>query len=162
MTTESAGTAAASGTTASASIRPASTSDLAQIEQLLVASNLPTVGVADALCGFLVAEHEGAIVGVVGVEECREYGLLRSTAVADGWRSRGLGRQLVERAIAEAEARGVNALYLLTTTAERYFPSFGFTTITRDQVPAPVQASAEFCGACPASATVMTLCLSDA
>jgi amino-acid N-acetyltransferase len=154
--------AAPLGTTTSASIRKASADDLAAIEQLLVASDLPTTGVADALCGFLVAEHEGSLVGVVGVEECCEYGLLRSTAVAGDWRSRGLGRQLVERAIAEAESRGVKALYLLTTTAERYFPSFGFTTITREQVPEPVRASAEFCSVCPASATVMTLCLSDA
>ena len=161
MTTGAAEAANALQPTASASIRPASANDLAQIERLLVANKLPTVGVAEALCGFLVAEHDGAVVGVVGVEECCEYGLLRSTAVAGDWRSRGLGRQLVERAIAEAETRGVKALYLLTTTAEQYFPSFGFTTITRDQVPEPVRASAEFCSVCPASATVMTLCLSD-
>ena len=160
MTTGAARAADAFKPTPSAAIRPASTNDLAGIEQLLVASALPTAGVADALCGFLVAEHDGAIVGVVGVEECCEYGLLRSTAVAGEWRSRGLGRQLVERAITEAESRGVKALYLLTTSAERYFPSFGFTTITREQVPEPVRASAEFCGVCPASATVMTLCLS--
>ncbi|MEO6525871.1 MAG: arsenic resistance N-acetyltransferase ArsN2 [Gemmatimonadaceae bacterium] len=152
---------APAGSTVSASIRQATAQDLMQIELLLVASNLPTVGVGDALCGFLVAEHEGAVVGVVGVEERCEYGLLRSTAVASEWRSRGLGRQLVARAIVEAESRGVKALYLLTTTAERYFPSFGFTTITRDQVPEPVRATAEFCTACPASATVMTLRLND-
>ena len=143
-------------------IRRARGDDLPAIERLLLASHLPTAGVADALPGFLVAEQDGALVGVVGIEACCDYGLLRSTAVDAAWRSRGLGRRLVERAIAEAESRGTKALYLLTTTAERYFPSFGFTTITRDQVPAPVQVSAEFCGACPASATVMTLCLSDA
>ena len=36
------------------------------------------------------------------------------------------GRALVTRMISDAEARGIHALYLLTTTAERYFPSFGF------------------------------------
>lgn len=143
-------------------IRRAITADLPEIEQLLVASNLPTDGVAGALDGFIVAEHEGALVGVVGVEACREYGLLRSTAVAPAWRSRGLGRQLVGRAIAEAEARGIQALYLLTTTAERYFPSFGFARTTRDAVPDPVRDTAEFEGACPASATVMSLPLTRA
>lgn len=105
MTTGAAGTAAASGPVASASIRPANTNDLAQIEQLLIASKLPTAGVADTLCGFLVAEHEGAVVGVVGVDECCEYGLLRSTAVAGDWRSQGLGRQLVERARSPKRSR---------------------------------------------------------
>jgi amino-acid N-acetyltransferase len=80
---------------------------------------------------------------------------LRSVAVAPGWRSRGLGRALVERAIAEAEGRGLHAIYLLTTTAERYFPSLGFTATTRDAVPEELRAAAEFCGACPDSAVVM-------
>ena len=141
-------------------IRPATERDLASVEQLLVSSDLPTVGVAAAIPNFLVAEHDGALVGVVGIEDCsREYALLRSTAVAPEWRSRGLGRQLVERAIAGAEARGTKALYLLTTTADRYFPSFGFEPTTRDAVPLEVKATAEFQSACPASATVMTLAL---
>jgi amino-acid N-acetyltransferase len=139
----------------SASIRRAQATDLAGIERLLVASGLPTDGVGKSLDGFLVAENADSIVGVVGVERCREYGLLRSTAVAPEWRSRGLGRQLVERAIAEAEANGLRALYLLTTTAERYFPSFGFATTTREEVPESVQNTGEFRVSCPASATVM-------
>ena len=136
-------------------IRRASSGDLPAIEQLLTASALPTAGVRESLEGFLVAEHEGALVGVVGIEACCDYGLLRSTAVDPIWRSRGLGRRLVERAIAEAESRGTKALYLLTTTAERYFPSFGFTPTTRDAVPDEVRATEEFRDACPASAVVM-------
>ena len=56
----------------------------------------------------------------------------------------GSAERLVERIIAEAESKGIRALYLLTTTAERYFPSFGFAKTTRDAVPAPVQQTAEF------------------
>ncbi|HUF25689.1 MAG TPA: hypothetical protein VMM18_01810 [Gemmatimonadaceae bacterium] len=43
----------------------------------------------------------------------------------------------------------------LTTTAERYFPSFGFVPTARDAVPEEVQRSPEFAGVCPSSATVM-------
>src|SRR5690348_10998141 len=107
-------------------LRPARDEDLGAVEELLTGSGLPVDGVADALCTFIVAESEGQIVGVVGLEICSEHALLRSTAVAPEWRDRGLGRQLVERIIAEAEARHISALYLLTTTAERYFPTFGF------------------------------------
>jgi amino-acid N-acetyltransferase len=143
-------------------LRTADVSDLPAIEQLLVASDLPTVGIADVSCGFIVAEHDEQIVGVVGLEVCgNEYALLRSTAVDQAWRGHGVGRRLVERAIAEAEARGFHALYLLTTTAERYFPSFGFVPTTRDDVPAPVRDTEEFQSACPASASVMTLCLTE-
>lgn len=142
-----------------ATLRPAVAADLPAIEDLLVASGLPTAGVAEALEGFLVAESAPEqIVGVVGVEACcSEYALLRSTAVDPAWRGTGLGKRLVERAIAEAESRGMRALYLLTTTAERYFPSFGFVKTTRDAVPDEVRQSVEFREACPATATVMAL-----
>lgn len=140
-------------------LRAASTADLPAIENLLVASALPTAGVADALDGFLVAEDARSkqIVGVVGIEVCCEFALLRSTAVDPAWRGTGLGKRLVERAIAEAESRGMKAMYLLTTTAERYFPSFGFVKTTRDAVPDDVKQSVEFREACPATATVMAL-----
>ncbi len=138
-------------------LRPATDDDLRSVESLLVANGLPTEGVAQALCGFVVAESAEGIVGVVGLEVCCDHGLLRSTAVASDWAGRGLGRRLVERIIAEAESRGIEALYLLTTTAERYFPSFGFVRTTRDEVPADVRATSEFVSACPASAIVMCL-----
>ena len=141
--------------TESAELRAATSADLAQIERLLTASNLPLDGVKEALPAFVVAEQGNAIVGVAGLEVCCDNALLRSVAVADEWRSRGLGRALVTRVISDAEARGIHALYLLTTTAERYFPSFGFRTITRDAVPEDIRATKEFQGACPATATVM-------
>ena len=120
-------------------LRPAVDEDLGAVEQLLLASDLPVAGVAEALRNFVVAESNRELVGVAGLEVCREHGLLRSTAVLPSWRDRGLGRQLVERIIANAEARDLRALYLLTTTAEHYFPSFGFETTTRDAVPASVR-----------------------
>lgn len=136
-------------------LRPAAPADLPAIEHLLRASGLPLDGVADALSTFVVAEADGDVVGVAGLEPCREHALLRSVAVRPEWRSQGLGRRLVTRVIESAEARGIRALYLLTTTAERYFPSFGFDTVPREAVPEDVRATREFASACPASATVM-------
>ena len=137
-------------------VRPAAPSDLPAVERLLTASHLPLDGVREALPTFVVAESGDDVVGVAGLELCCDNALLRSVAVADAWRSRGLGRALVARVISDAEARGLHALYLLTTTADRYFPSFGFRQIGRDEVPEDVRATAEFRSACPASATVMT------
>jgi N-acetylglutamate synthase and related acetyltransferases len=145
--------------TASVVVRIATEADLPAIEQLLVSSHLPVDGVRAALSGFLVADAGGHVVGVVGMEACGSYGLLRSTAVAPEWRGRGIARRLVERVIDEAESRGVRAVYLLTTTAETYFPSFGFRATTRNTVPDEVRATDEFRGACPESATVMSLSL---
>src|SRR2546430_8204610 len=47
----------------------------------------------------------------------------------------GIGRQLVEQLLERAEEAGIDELYLLTTTAENYFPRFGFTRTTRAAVP---------------------------
>ena len=144
--------------TAAPELRPATPVDLAPITRLLESSDLPTVGIEGALSSFIVAEFDGDIVGVVGLETCCDrYALLRSTAVASPWRGRRLGKKLVERAIGEAEARGFKALYLLTTTAEHYFPTFGFSKVERSVVPDAVKATEEFRSACPASATVMEL-----
>ena len=137
--------------------RPAAPADLTAVEDLLNKSDLPLDGVRESLRSFVVAERDGKIVGVAGLEPCGDYGLLRSAAVDPEWRGRGLGRTLVERVIFNAESTGLRALYLLTTTAKKYFPTFGFHETTRDAVPAAVQATAEFSGACPSSATVMKL-----
>ena len=142
-------------TSAAPQLRPAVPTDLAAVERLLVASSLPLDGVREALDDFVVADAKGDIVGVAGLEVCCDNALLRSVAVQPEWRSHGLGRALVTRMISDAEARGLRALYLLTTTAERYFPGFGFRTISRDEVPEDLRGTAEFRGACPASATVM-------
>jgi len=139
-------------------LRVAALQDEPEVAALLREAHLPLNGMAAALPCFVVAEDDGHIVGVAGVEACGvagEHALLRSVAVAPSWQSRGLGRALVTRTIAEAESRGVKALYLLTTTAEGYFPSFGFSVAPREHVPDDVKATGEYCHACPASATVM-------
>ena len=137
-------------------IRPADHTDLAAIEELLSQNDLPLDGVREDLDTFVVAEADGDLVGVAGLEICCDDALLRSVAVSPEWRSRGVGRALVTRAISDAEARGIRALYLLTTTAEGYFPSFGFKNVERADVPEAVRATREFTVACPASAAAMS------
>ncbi|HEY8310016.1 MAG TPA: hypothetical protein VIG47_05635, partial [Gemmatimonadaceae bacterium] len=56
----------------------------------------------------------------------------------------------------------IQALYLLTTTAEGYFPRFGFTRISRETASDGVRNSVEFRDACPASATVMVRPMANA
>ena len=109
-----------------------------------------------------VAEADGAVtdgaaslVGLAGVELYADGALLRSVAVHPDWRGTGLGRSLVTRALDSARAAGARDAYLLTTTAERWFPRLGFAAISREAVPAGVRQSVEFREACPASAVVM-------
>jgi amino-acid N-acetyltransferase len=102
-----------------------------------------------------VAEAGGKLVGVVGLELYGSSALLRSAAVEDGWRGSGVGRVLVERALDLARERRIEDVYLLTTTAEQYFPRFGFACVSRDAVAEEVRCSVEFQSACPASAVAM-------
>lgn len=142
------------------SIRRATSEDLARIEELLARNSLPLDGVRETLPGFAVAENDERIVGAIAVEDCGDYGLLRSAVVDSSARGKGIGRQLVRHALDLARHNRMRALYLLTTTAEDYFPLFGFTRVDRDSVPEPIRQTGEFREACPASATVMKLDLS--
>jgi N-acetylglutamate synthase-like GNAT family acetyltransferase len=84
-------------------------------------------------------------------------GLLRSVAVACALRRSGAGRALVADRLADARERGLDTVYLLTTTAADYFRGLGFAPTLREEVPAVLAASPELSGACPASATCMVL-----
>jgi amino-acid N-acetyltransferase len=136
-------------------LRRATAADHEAVAALLRNAGLPLDGVAAWLDRFWVAEDAARVVGAAGMEHYDDSGLLRSVAVASDWRSSGIGRTLVERVLEDARAAGVRDVYLLTTTADHYFPRLGFTSVGRDTVPAGLQVSAEFTGACPASAVVM-------
>ena len=136
-------------------IRVAAPGDFAGVVRLLEAADLPTAGLDRSLPDFLVAEENGGVVGAVGLEVYGDCALLRSAVVDAGRRGAGLGIDLVESLLRRAETRGVREIYLLTTTAEHFFPRFGFARIPRGDVAPAVQASEEFRGACPDSAIAM-------
>jgi amino-acid N-acetyltransferase len=138
-----------------ATIRVATPGDFAGVVRLLEAADLPTAGLRPSLPDFLVAEESGRIVGAVGLEVYGDYGLLRSAVVDSEQRNSGLGSDLIESLLRRAETKGTREIYLLTTTAERFFPRFGFAAIDRVEVATPVRASEEFRGACPDTAIVM-------
>jgi len=141
-------------------IRRAKQDDLEQICKLLEESKLPLDGVADALNNFIVAEGNGLnVVAAAGLEVYGRFGLLRSVVVTPGWQGYGVGRALTGEILSRARARNIDDVFLLTTTADGYFPSFGFVKIDRADVPDDLQQSPELRGACPDSATVMKLSL---
>lgn len=136
-------------------IAPAAPADLPAVLALLAESGLPHDGLAEQFGAALVARDGERVVGSAALELYGQAGLLRSVAVAPELRGQGLGRALTLAALELARERGVHQLYLLTTTAEGYFPAFGFAPVSRAEVDSGVRASAEFTGACPDSATVL-------
>ena len=57
------------------------------------------------------------------------------------------------------ERHKLTSVSLLTLTAADYFLPFGFKEVERARLPLSLTASEEFQGACPDTATAMTLCL---
>jgi N-acetylglutamate synthase-like GNAT family acetyltransferase len=136
-------------------IEAARAQDLAEVFRLLEANGLPRDGLREHLSTTIVARRDGRVVGSAALELYSDGALLRSVAVSPALQRTGLGRLLTDRAIQMARRAAVPAVYLLTTTAERYFLRFGFERIARQDVPESVQASVEFKSACPSSAAVM-------
>src|ERR1051325_9333972 len=137
-------------------IRPASATDLSAATALVNDAGLPLDGVEDQFGdAYAVAFANDELIGVAGIEVHGNDGLLRSAAVAPTWRGRGVGDGLTRDRIEWARQRGLEGLYLLTTTASAYFPRFGFRSLARDRAPAAIRHSREFASACPASAAFM-------
>jgi amino-acid N-acetyltransferase len=136
-------------------IEQATVDDGPAILQLLANSGLPVDGLLDHMHTAIVARDEGRVVGCAALEVYADGALLRSVAVDAAARSRGIGTQLTTAALDLATTLGLPAVYLLTTTAEEFFPKFAFQRIERQQVPASVQTSVEFRSACPSTAIVM-------
>ena len=140
-----------------ASIRRAVPDDWRQIEALLVAAALPLDGAREAFHTGFVAEIDGHIVGTAALELFDTAALLRSVAVEATRRGEGLGRRLVDAAVANARDRHLSSVFLRTTTAPSFFTRCGFVMTARSDVPASVQQSVEFHSACPASATDLVM-----
>ena len=125
-------------------VRRAAANDLDAVLSLLAHSGLPQDGLADHLETTLVATDNGRIVRTAALEIYPDGALLRSVAVDPSLRGSGVGHRLTDAATDLANEFHVPALFLLTTTAEDFFPRFGFSRIRRDEVPPGVQQSIEF------------------
>jgi amino-acid N-acetyltransferase len=135
--------------------RSATTADWPAIADLLRACTLPLDGAEIHLSEFIVAVYAGRLVGCIGMERYGDAALLRSCAVAQDMRGQGIAQALVRQLLDLARAIGVREIALLTTTAERFFPRFGFVAVDRAALENTFDASEAFRGACPASAVAM-------
>jgi amino-acid N-acetyltransferase len=139
----------------STTIERAERKDLAAVLALLEHHGLPVDGASSMGDALVVARLHGQIVGAAGLELYADGALLRSVVVDASVQGQGLGQRLTDAVLALARAYDVTTVFLLTTTADRFFPRFGFERIRRDDVPESVKQSVEFQSACPASAIAM-------
>jgi amino-acid N-acetyltransferase len=121
---------------------------------LLAANGLPAADFPPAVLLLGLRDASG-LEGIAGLEICGRVGLLRSLAVRQDRRQSGLGSALVLEAERLAAFEGVEALYLLTTTAEEFFTHRGYTPESRDRAPDAIRRTSEFSRVCPSSAAFL-------
>jgi amino-acid N-acetyltransferase len=137
-------------------LRHSRADDWDDVRQLLAAAELPVDDLGpELLDGFLIAELDGLIVGLVGLQVFDTTGLLRSLVVAKNARSSGLGGRLVGALDAAAQTAGIDELWLLTIDAEEFFARHGFEIVAREQAPQSIRQSEEFRELCPEDAYLM-------
>jgi amino-acid N-acetyltransferase len=137
-------------------IATAGPADLPAVIELLRASGLPHRDVtATLLAHYLLAKGDSALVGVVGLEPLGDAGLLRSLAVVAAHRGRGLGIELTRALEHHARDLGITRLYLLTTTAEKFFGKLGYRAIPREDAPPSIQGTTEYRELCSSTSICM-------
>lgn len=136
-------------------IEPQRARDRPQVRALLAACGLPVDDLDEAPADFLVMREAGQVVGAVGLEDAGEAGLVRSLAVLPSLHGQGRGAALVTAVERLAERSGYTDLYLLTTTAPRFFALHDYLRVHRASVPPAVQRSRQFAALCPSDAVCM-------
>ena len=126
------------------------------VKALLQQCQLPSSDLTDAHFDHFIARRaDDLLEGVVGLELYPPVALLRSLAVAPALRGRGIGQALLADAERYARERDVKDIFLLTTSAERFFARAGYERIGRAAAPAAIQHTQEFSTLCPASSAFM-------
>jgi amino-acid N-acetyltransferase len=128
----------------SITLKKAQKDDIPFITGLLNENGLPFSDIPEIVSSLFVADIQGEVVGVGGVELYERYGLLRSLAVKQEFRNRGYGVAITKGLVDHAKKSGVFELYLLTMTAAPFFERLGFSRIDRDKAPKAIKETGEF------------------
>lgn len=96
----------------------------------------PTSELYENVRDFLVAEAEpGGVCGCVALHiDTERIAEIKALAVASALQGRGVGRALVEAAIAEARRLGLERVFCLTYQ-EGFFARLGFVKVDRARLP---------------------------
>src|SRR5438270_6975804 len=95
---------------------------------------------------FGIREQDGQIVGCVALTIIwADLAEVRSLAVDDSYRGRGIGRELVEWSVQEARRLGIPRLMSLTYE-QAFFEKLGFSVVPKETLPLKVWSD---CVRCP-------------
>lgn len=116
-------------------IRAATLADKPQIVDFLRQMNLRGDDVLAPVTQYWVTETaDRVLVGSVGLEFGVGASLLRSVAVSPDFRKMGLGRDLVNTALAGARKMGCKTIYLFSVSSGGYWQRMGFHKVPVDEL----------------------------
>lgn len=127
-------------------LRPARPTDVPALQALIAGFAQerlmlprPASELYETIRDFLIAEAEpGGLVGCVAVHvDTATIAELKALAVAPAAQGRGVGRLLVEAALAEGRRLGLERLFCLTYQVD-FFTRLGFTRVDRSRLPEKV------------------------
>jgi C_GCAxxG_C_C family probable redox protein len=139
------------------SIRLINNNEIQSVKDLLSECNLPTTDIEIGKQIFYGIFSNDLLLGCIGFEHYGADALLRSLAVRKEYRGKGLGIALYNKTTDHCLHSGITSLFLLTTTAEKFFNKLGWIKCERSFVPDDVKQSQEFANICPSSAVCMNL-----
>lgn len=140
-------------------IYQATTNHIESIASLLNENDLPVEDISFEKQEFWILEEDQEIRAICGIEKYEKYALLRSLTVKKNIQKKGYGTSIYSYVLDICKSDGIISMFLLTTTAPKFFNKLGWSTISRMAVPAEVQESEEFKSICPQSAVCMMLTL---
>jgi len=89
------------------------------------------------------------LVGVCAMHICWDnLAEIRSLAVTEGYQGKGVGRQLVDKALSEADAYGITKVFTLTYQPD-FFRNIGFKDIDKAELPHKVWSDCIQCSKFP-------------
>ena len=130
--------------------------DINLVKSLLEENDLPVSDLNSSIT-FFVEKDKDKIIATGGLESRGNDAIIRSIAVSDAFKSQGFGDAITKQLIHYAKEIQKEDIYLLTTTAEKYFLKYGFKEVDRAHVSREVKNSTQYKDVCPDSAVVMKL-----
>ena len=89
------------------------------------------------------------LLGVCALHICWDnLAEIRSLAVIDGYQGKGVGRQLIDKALSAADSYGITKVFTLTYQPE-FFRKFGFEDIDKSELPHKVWSDCIQCSKFP-------------
>ena len=107
---------------------------------------------------FLVLEEDGRILGTCALHvNWGDLAEIMALTVDDSRQGKGLGRELVGKCLAEAEALGISRVFALTYKPD-FFAKLGFRLIDKSELPQKVWTECIHCVKFPDCGEVAVIC----